>query len=86
MDPGLVNGGVHGPGSGPRRGPWTRAWSTEGSMDHGPCFVLSPSRRSVRYKAQEVFHYLHGNFAIPDNINDFESDVEEFESGKMTMI
>ena len=60
--------------------------STEGSMDQGPCLVLSPSRRSVRYKAQEVLHYLHGNFAIPDNINDFESDIEEFESGEMTMI
>ena len=55
---------------------------------HGPspCLVLSSSRRSVSYKAQEVLHHLHGNFAVPDNINDFESDIEEFESGEMTMI
>ena len=55
-------------------------------MDQGQCLGLFPSRWSVRYNAQEVLHYLHGNFAIPDNINDFESDIEEFESGEMTMI
>ena len=47
-------------------------------MDQGPCLVLSPSRRSVRYKAYEVLDYFHGNFAIPEN--GFEFDIERFEN------
>ena len=47
-------------------------------MDQGPCLVLSPSRRSVRYNAYEVLDYFHGNFAIPEN--GFEFDIEGFES------
>ena len=47
-------------------------------MDQGLCLVLSPSRRSVWYKAQEVLDYLHGNFAILEN--GFEFDIEGFEN------